>query len=134
MHEEHDLLEAETPVVHGGGGCAVERAPPCRLAFVPDPVSARVAPVEVVGVVGAPPRRRGHPRRRWRHTATTLADIIELLEERSTNSHELCGVALLRGLETSVECGEALLRGRDTSVELLAQVLELDENVLDRGR
>jgi len=43
-------------------------------------------------------------------------------------------VALLRGLETSVECGEALLRGRDTSVELLAQVLELDENVLDRGR
>ena len=66
VHEEHDLLEAETPVVHGGGGCAVERAPPCRLAFVTDPVRARVATVEVVGVVGAPHRRRGHPRWRWR--------------------------------------------------------------------
>jgi hypothetical protein len=28
----------------------------------------------------------------------------------------------------------ALLRGLDTSVELLAQVLELEENVLDRRR
>ena len=41
--------------------------------------------------------RRG---RRGRHTATTLADVVDLLVERSTNGHELCGVALLRGRVT----------------------------------
>ena len=44
----------------------MERAPPGRLACPADPVSAREASVEVVGVVGAPPRRRGRRRRRWR--------------------------------------------------------------------
>ena len=58
-------------------------------------------------------RRR---RRRGRHTATTLPDVVELLVERCANGHELGGVALLRGLE------------------LLAQVSELEENVVDGGR
>ena len=61
--------------------------------------------------------RRG---RRGRHTAAALADVVDLLVERSTNGHELCGVALLCGL--------------DTIVELVAQVSELEENVVDGGR
>ena len=76
-------------------------------------------------------RRR---RRRGRHTATTLPDVVELLVERCANGHELCGVVLLRGRELLAQvlelCGVVLLRGR----ELLAQDLELEENVVDGGR
>jgi len=50
-------------------------------------------------------------------------------------SLELRSMALLRGLDTSLELRSmALLRGLDTSLELLSHVLELEENVLDRGR